>query len=95
MASEIFLSKKTYFQPTTIGFIKNHLNTKFAFGRHKSTAMFPYIHKYFTYTLEGSELGSSVPGVDVMITIFCDFWQISAKKLAFFAKTQCCDQNFA
>jgi predicted phosphohydrolase len=38
------------------------------------------------YTLAGSELGSSVPGVDVMITIFSDFWQISANKLAFFSK---------
>jgi hypothetical protein len=28
-----------------------------------------------------------VPGVDVMITIFCDFWQFSAKKLAFSSKT--------
>jgi hypothetical protein len=27
------------------------------------------------------------PGVDVMITIFGDFWQFSAKKLAFFSKT--------
>jgi hypothetical protein len=27
------------------------------------------------------------PGVDVIITIFCDFWQYSAKKLAFFSKT--------
>jgi hypothetical protein len=27
------------------------------------------------------------PGVDVMITIFCDFQQLSAKKLAFFSKT--------
>jgi hypothetical protein len=27
------------------------------------------------------------PGVDVMITIFCDFCQISSKKLAFFSKT--------
>jgi hypothetical protein len=27
------------------------------------------------------------PGVDVMITIFCDFWQFSAKKSAFFSKT--------
>jgi hypothetical protein len=26
-------------------------------------------------------------GVDVMITIFCDFCQISAKKMAFFSKT--------
>jgi hypothetical protein len=27
------------------------------------------------------------PGVDVMITIFCDFRPFSAKKLAFFSKT--------
>jgi hypothetical protein len=27
------------------------------------------------------------PGVDVMITIFCDFWPFSAKKLALFSKT--------
>jgi hypothetical protein len=26
------------------------------------------------------------PGVDVMITIFCDFRQFSAQKLAFFSK---------
>jgi hypothetical protein len=29
----------------------------------------------------------SAPGIDVMITIFCDFRQFSAKKLAFFSKT--------
>jgi hypothetical protein len=27
------------------------------------------------------------PGIDVMITIFCDFRQFSAQKLAFFSKT--------
>jgi hypothetical protein len=27
------------------------------------------------------------PGVDVIIPIFCDFSQLSAKKLAFFSKT--------
>jgi hypothetical protein len=27
------------------------------------------------------------PEVDVMITIVCDFWQFSAKKLAFFSQT--------
>jgi hypothetical protein len=32
-------------------------------------------------------LSRSPPGVDVMITIFCDFCQFSAKKLAFFSKT--------
>jgi hypothetical protein len=26
-------------------------------------------------------------GVDVMITIFCDFWQFSENKMAFFWKT--------
>jgi hypothetical protein len=30
---------------------------------------------------------ASLPGVDVMIIIFCDFWQFSAKKIAFFSKT--------
>jgi hypothetical protein len=30
---------------------------------------------------------SGKPGVDVMITIFCDFCLFSAKKLAFFSKT--------
>jgi hypothetical protein len=29
-----------------------------------------------------------IPGVNVMITIFCDFGQFSAKKLAFFSKTK-------
>jgi hypothetical protein len=33
------------------------------------------------------ELCSAKPGVDVMITIFCDFCQFSAKKMAFFSKT--------
>jgi hypothetical protein len=27
-----------------------------------------------------------IPGVDVMVTIFCDFRQFSAKQLAFFSK---------
>jgi hypothetical protein len=30
---------------------------------------------------------STFPGIDVMITIFCDFWQFSAEKTAFFSKT--------
>jgi hypothetical protein len=33
------------------------------------------------------QLESVRPGDDVMITIFCDFGQFSAKKLAFFTKT--------
>jgi hypothetical protein len=36
-----------------------------------------------------------IPGIDVMITFFCDFCQFSAKKLAFFSKKQCYDQSFA
>jgi hypothetical protein len=34
-----------------------------------------------------SEFVGLAPGVDVMITIFCDFYPFSAKKLAFFSKT--------
>jgi hypothetical protein len=35
------------------------------------------------------------PGVDVMITIFCDFRQFSPKKIGVFLKNQCYDQSFA
>jgi hypothetical protein len=31
--------------------------------------------------------GVTTPGVDVIITIFCEFRQFSAKKLALFSKT--------
>jgi hypothetical protein len=34
-----------------------------------------------------AKITSLLPRVDVMIKIFCDFWQFSAKKLAFFSKT--------
>jgi hypothetical protein len=34
-----------------------------------------------------SKIVGLAPGVDVMITIFSDFCQFSAKKLAFFSKT--------
>jgi hypothetical protein len=34
-------------------------------------------------------------GVDVMITIFCDFSQFSAKKLAFYQKPKTKNQNLA
>jgi hypothetical protein len=34
-------------------------------------------------------------GADVMITIFCDFGQFSAKKIGVFLKNQCYDQIFA
>jgi hypothetical protein len=36
-----------------------------------------------------------VLGVDVIITIFCDFRQSLAKKWRFSKKKQCYDQNFA
>jgi hypothetical protein len=35
------------------------------------------------------------PGVDVMITIFCDFRQFLAKKLPFFSKTNVMIKIFA
>jgi hypothetical protein len=34
-----------------------------------------------------AQFGHAGPGVDVMITIFCDFCHFLAKKLAFFSKT--------
>jgi hypothetical protein len=34
-------------------------------------------------------------GVDVMVTIFCDFRQFLGKKIGVFLKNQCYDQNFA
>jgi hypothetical protein len=37
--------------------------------------------------LEQAILAQALPGVDVMIAIFCDFLQFSAKKLAFFSNT--------
>jgi superfamily I DNA and RNA helicase len=42
-----------------------------------------------TYSGELSEGKNNLArsGVDVMITIFCDFHQFSAKKMAFFSKT--------
>jgi hypothetical protein len=30
-----------------------------------------------------------------MITIFCDFWQFSVKKISVFLKNKCYDHNFA
>jgi hypothetical protein len=42
-----------------------------------------------------SEVVGLAPGVDVMITIFCDFCQFSAKKLCVFLKNQCYAQIFA
>jgi hypothetical protein len=35
------------------------------------------------------------PGVNVMITIFCDFRQYLAEKIGVFLKNQSCNPNFA
>jgi hypothetical protein len=58
-------------------FYKERLSVNFAPGRHCSIGA-------------NFSVGSKIclkSGVDVMITIFCDFRQFSAKKLAFFSKT--------
>jgi hypothetical protein len=41
----------------------------------------------FSQTHLASLAGTPSPGVYVIITIFCDFRQFSAKKLAFFSKS--------
>jgi hypothetical protein len=41
------------------------------------------------------ERGQLQPGDDVMITMFCDVFQIFAKKLAFFSKTNVMAKYFA
>jgi hypothetical protein len=51
------------------------------------------VHRALAYNNAGVEIVNSAvvgsaPGVDVMITIICDFWQLSAKKLAFFSQTK-------
>jgi hypothetical protein len=42
-----------------------------------------------------SETFKLTPGVDVMIVIFCDFWQFFGVKIGVFLKNQCCDKKFA
>jgi hypothetical protein len=44
---------------------------------------------------EESKVVGLAPGVDVVITIFCDFCQFSVKKLAFFSKTNVMIKIFA
>jgi hypothetical protein len=48
--------------------------------------MVPFCHHHATCDVGKRFIGSKT-GVDVMITIFRDFCQFSAKKLAFFSKT--------
>jgi hypothetical protein len=53
--------------------------------RHWTTLSF---RAYFDLKcLVGASPSTVWPGVDVMITIFCDFRQFGAKKMAFFSKT--------
>jgi hypothetical protein len=40
-------------------------------------------------SLPGQNFEKLPPGLDVMITTFSDFCQISAKQIAFFTKTKC------
>jgi hypothetical protein len=48
--------------------------TNLYFSSHKNCRLYLFIWKML----------AEIPGVDFMITIFCDFPQFSAKKLAFF-----------
>jgi hypothetical protein len=62
-------------------------------GLSQNNLLAPWIHKGFKANDFQKELLQCKyhdfrrPGVDVMITIFWDFWRFSAKKLAFFSKT--------
>jgi hypothetical protein len=44
--------------------------------------------------LEKNEQKDLRPGVDVMITILCDFCQIFSEAISVFLKNQCCDHFF-
>jgi hypothetical protein len=46
----------------------------------KKNGFWPFLGDFFSNS-------SGHPGVDVMITIFCDFRQFFRRKLAFFSKT--------
>jgi hypothetical protein len=48
-----------------------------------------------TKCVESTSKKVAITGVDVMITVFGDFRQFSAKKIGVFIKTQCYDQIFA
>jgi hypothetical protein len=52
----------------------------------------PFTQRVFSNDRFANAMSSQIwqprkSGVDVMITIFCDFYPFSAKKLAFFSKT--------
>jgi hypothetical protein len=70
----------------------------FAFNRKAPKALSELTTKQLSEITERRCLTFSLKfrtGVDIMITIFCDFRQFSAKKLALFLKNQCYDQTFA
>jgi hypothetical protein len=53
-----------------------------------------YVNNFrMAFQIKQSPIGRN--GVDVMITIFCDFSQFSAKKIGVFLKFQCYDQLFS
>jgi hypothetical protein len=45
------------------------------------------VGQFLTSLTAVGDVKLNISGVDVMITIFCDFCQFSAKKLSFFSKT--------
>jgi hypothetical protein len=45
--------------------------------------------------LLGLKMKNPLTAVDIVITIFCDFRQFSAQKMAFFSKKQCYNQFFS
>jgi hypothetical protein len=50
--------------------------------------------RFMKWTLGGTAMGLEIEtrqgtGVDVMITIFCHFWQFSANKIGVFLNNQC------
>jgi hypothetical protein len=47
----------------------------------------PPMIKVYAFLKNSEVVELDLPGVDVMITIFCDFCQFSAKKMAFFLNT--------
>jgi hypothetical protein len=75
---------------------KNGFSKKLSSSAHLIFVCAPWL-KVGTYSekLFFTFLVDAVPGADVMITIFCDFRQFSAKKIGVFLKNQCYCQIFA
>jgi hypothetical protein len=65
----------------------------FFFQKH--TQQYIYVFLKYLWRVQTDRWSSpNEPGVDVKITIFCDFSQFSEKQLSFFSKYQCYDQLF-